>query len=65
MPVIDATETRCTPPPMFVTFTDRGVHAVPAGFMRGHNPRIGMNEQQIVLAANITNLSTDFSQLTR
>ena len=50
---------------MFVAVTDRGAHAIPAGFTRGHNPRTGMNEQEIVLAANITNLSTDFSQLTR
>ncbi len=33
--------------------------------MHEHNPRTGMNEQQIMLATNITNLSTDFSQLTR
>jgi hypothetical protein len=33
--------------------------------MRGHNPRTAMNEQQIALAANITNLSTNFSQLAR
>ena len=65
MPVIDATATRSTPPPMFVTITDRGAHAIPAGFMHGHNPRTGTNEQQIVLAANITNLSTNFSQLAR
>ena len=65
MPVIAATETRSTPPPMFVTVTDRGAHAAPAGFMHGHYPRTGMNKQQIALAANITNLSTNFSQLTR
>jgi hypothetical protein len=68
MPVIDATATRSTPPPMFVTITDPGAHAVPtvpAGFIHGHNPRTAMNEQQIALAANITNRTTDFSHLAR
>jgi transposase len=33
------------------------------GFVQGYNPQAAVNEQQIVLAAETTNTSTDFSQL--
>jgi hypothetical protein len=33
------------------------------GFVQGYNAQAAVNEQQIVLAAQITNNSTDFSQL--
>ncbi|HEY1516378.1 MAG TPA: transposase [Solirubrobacteraceae bacterium] len=33
------------------------------GFVQGYNAQTAVNEEQIVLAAEITNLSTDFSQL--
>jgi hypothetical protein len=33
------------------------------GYVQGYNAHAAVNEQQIVLAAEITNTSTDFSQL--
>jgi Transposase domain (DUF772) len=45
--------------------TDPDSRSIPIGFgfVQGYNAQTAVNEQQIVLAAEITNLSTDFSQL--
>jgi hypothetical protein len=39
------------------------LYDVTVGFVQGYNAQAAVNEQHIVLAAEITNLSTDFSQL--
>jgi transposase len=48
-----------------VNVTDPDSRPIPIGFgfVQGYNAQTAVNEQQIVLAAEITNLSTDFSQL--
>jgi hypothetical protein len=48
-----------------VNVTDPDSRPIPIGFgfVQGHNAQAAVNEQQIVLAAEITNSSTDFSQL--
>jgi hypothetical protein len=48
-----------------VNTTDPDTRPIPIGFgfVQGYNAQTAVNEQQIVLAAEITNLSTDFSQL--
>ena len=48
-----------------VNITDPDSRSIPVGFgfVQGYNGQTAVNEQQIVLAAEITNLSTDFSQL--
>ncbi len=48
-----------------VNVTDPDSRPIPVGFgfVQGYNGQTAVNEQQIVLAAEITNLSTDFSQL--
>jgi Transposase DDE domain len=48
-----------------VNVTDPDSRSIPVGFgfVQGYNPQAAVNEQQIVLAAEITNSSTDFSQL--
>jgi len=48
-----------------VNATDPDSRPIPVGFgfVQGYNAQTAVNEQQIVLAAEITNLSTDFSQL--
>ena len=48
-----------------VNVTDPDSRSIPVGFgfVQGYNAQVAVNEQQIVLAAEITNNSTDFSQL--
>ena len=48
-----------------VNITDPDSRPIPVGFgfVQGYNAQTAVNEQQIVLAAEITNNSTDFSQL--
>ena len=48
---------------MNVTDPDSRPIPVGFGFVQGYNGQTAVNENQIVLAAEITNLSTDFSQL--
>jgi transposase len=49
-----------------VNVTDPDSKSIPIGFgfVQGYNAQTAVNERQIVLAAEITNLSTDFGQLT-
>jgi transposase len=52
-------------PPGKVNVTDLDSKSIPVGFgfVQGYNAQAAVNEEQIVLAAEITNTSTDFSQL--
>jgi DDE family transposase/transposase-like protein DUF772 len=48
-----------------VNITDPDSRSIPVGFgfVQGYNAQTAVSEEQVVLAAEITNLSTDFSQL--
>src|SRR5439155_14913962 len=48
-----------------VNVTDPDSKSIPVGFgfVQGYNAQAAVNEQQIVLAAEITNTSTGFSRL--
>jgi hypothetical protein len=48
-----------------VNVTDPDSRSLPVGFgfVQGYNAQAAVNERQVVLAAEITNSSTDFSQL--
>jgi hypothetical protein len=48
-----------------VNITDPDSRPIPTGFgfVQGYNAQTAVNEQHIVLAVEITNISTDFSQL--
>jgi transposase len=52
-------------PPGKVNTTDPDSKPIPVGFgyLQGYNAQAAVNEEQIVVAAEITNTSTDFSQL--
>jgi hypothetical protein len=48
-----------------VNVTDPDSRPIPVrfGFVPGYNARTAVKERQVILAAEITNLSTDFGQL--